>query len=144
MSDFAAIVIWREGEDGPEYLVIEYDSGRGIQIKFPGGTNDDHPGETVLETLHREVRDETGLVLPVTPKLIWTLTYPAKPRRDPHTKHAFLIPFEKCAGILRTEPRVDQGGDKPSPPFWRTAEELENTIFHTHKLILVSARREVR
>ena len=135
-SHFAAIIIWRHGEDGVEFLVIEYDSGLGIQIKFPGGTNNDHPGDTVIETLHRETRDETGLVMPEEPKKIWDVT-----RRN-HTKYAFLISFDSCAGNLRTLPMED-GEDKLSPPFWRTYEELRGEIYRTHAPMLEAAVKEL-
>lgn len=137
-SLFSGLLIWRDGDDGREYLVIEYDSGEGTQIKFPGGTNEDHPGETALETVHRECRSETNLVMPTDPMLIWS-TKPTRNRDGggTHQKHFFLIRFENCAGEMRTDPLKDDA-DRLSPPFWRTKEELivhvnEGGLFWSHR-----------
>lgn len=142
-SHFSAVLIWREGEDGREYLVIEYDSGEGTQIKFPGGTNTDHPGETPLETAHRECRDEVSLVMPKDPALM----YSSRPKRSQdgngmHLQHFFLIRFEDCAGNMRLEPKRE-GTDNLSPPFWRTQDELlippeRGGLFFSHRDALIA------
>lgn len=150
-SHFSANIITRDGIDGKEYLVIEYDSGDGTQIKFPGGTNIDHPGETPMETCHRETRDETGLVMPTDPTEIWK-SKPIKDRESStggfHTKYAFTTPVERCAGVLRTEPMLD-GKDRLSPPFWRTAPELlvdvkNGGLFWSHRQMLSAAIEEFK
>jgi len=147
-SHFAGVIIWRTGPDGIEYLVIEYDSGDGVQIKFPGGTNNDHPGEPLFGkegTFSREGTGETGLVIPddLSER---DVIYVSRP--DPnHTKHFVIVPFERCRGELRTSPKRD-GGDMLSPPFWRTAGELlvpvENGgLFWTHRKALEAAERRL-
>ncbi len=140
-SHYCAHLITREGEDGREYMVIEYDSGEGTQIKFLGGTNVDHLGETKMETVHRETRDETGLVLPRDPVEVYK-SAPIPDRRNGgfHTKYAFHSELENCVGTLRTEPMNDNG-DKLSPPFWRTADELrvsveQGGLFYSHRPML--------
>jgi hypothetical protein len=145
-SHFSANIITRDGIDGIEYLVIEYDSGEGVQVKFPGGTNLDHPGETPLETCHRETRDETGLVMPVDPIEVWK-SPPIKDNESAtggfHTKYAYTTHVDRCAGTLRTDAMVD-GKDRLSPPFWRTASELlvpvkNGGLFHSHRRMLEGA-----
>jgi len=138
-SHFAGILIWRDGEDGREYLVIEYDGGKGQQIKFPGGTNNDHPGEEMLATLAREMTEETGLTPPENPLSIYEVEV------TKHLKRFFLIPFEECGGTLRTVSKTDDG-DKLSPPFWRTGKELlvdmrEGGIFYSHRPALMAAQK---
>jgi ADP-ribose pyrophosphatase YjhB (NUDIX family) len=149
-SQYTANIITRLGDEGREFLVIEYDSGDGAQIKFPGGTSNDHPGETVLETLHRETRDETGLVLPVEPVEVYKKSFPDREsgKGGTHTKYAYTIEFDQCAGTLRTQSMVD-GGDRLSPPFWRTAQELlvkveSGGLFWTHRPMLQSAIEHYR
>lgn len=145
-THFVAILICREGRDGREYLVIEYDSGDGKQVKFPGGTNNDHPGEQILDTLAREALEETGLVIPRHPPQVWA--GPKVPNKGDkpgfHQKFAFIIPEGACQGTMRTMPLTDNG-DKLSPPFWRTEAELlvevnKGGLFFTHREMLHSAK----
>lgn len=154
-SHYVAEIIYDEIDGETVYLVLEYDSGQGKQVKFPGGTNNDKPGETVDETLHRELRKETGLVLVAEPKAVFEKTCPARPGQGLHRKYAFLSPFSQCAGELRTIPiREDgDGGDLLSPPFWRTAEELldperfgyekSDKLFPTHIPMLEAAKKHL-
>jgi len=145
-THFVAIVICRDGEDGREYLVIEYDSGDGKQIKFPGGTNNDHPGELVLDTLSREVLEETGLTLPPHPPQMWSGAMIPNKGGKPghHQKFAYVVTEEACQGAMRKMPLVDNG-DKLSPPFWRTEAELlidvnKGGLFWTHRPMLHAAK----
>jgi ADP-ribose pyrophosphatase YjhB (NUDIX family) len=137
-SQFAGGIVYRPGEDGLEYLVIEYDSGQGIQIKFPGGTNNDHPGEPIFDTLCREYPDETGLRLH-DPKPVHSESKKQTGGGE-HHKIWFTAAFEQCEGELRTEPKKD-GGDLLSPPFWRTYQELKGKIYYTHAKALEKAER---
>lgn len=146
-SHLAVAVVWRDGEDGREYLVIEYNSGEGIQIKFPAGTNNDQPGECPLETLHRELPEETGLTASGEVKCIWVGTRTRNRGGKPgyHQKLAFMCEESQCQGTLRTT-WMNDGGDKLSPPFWRTAAELfqspsDGGLFVTHRPILEAAER---
>lgn len=138
-------IVCRDGEDGREYLVQEYNSGDGIQIKFPGGTNADQLHETPEETLAREYPEETGLELPRDARKIWSSNKMKNADGQPgfHQKIAFIAEMKNCRGTLRTEP-MDDGGDFLSPPFWRTAEELLTNVrngglFWTHRPALQAA-----
>ncbi len=142
-SHFAGIIITREGEEGMEYLVIEYQSGEGVQIKFPGGTNNDHPGEDMLTTLKCECEEETGLIplLDTLPEPIFSKTIGDSGKE--HTKSFFMVHLSQCEGRLRTEPKVDDG-DRLSPPFWRTKGELgvkvkDGGLFWSHRPALDAA-----
>jgi len=143
-------VLFREGEDGLEFLVMEYDERKGgeIQIKFPAGTNKDQTEETLIQTLAREVLEETGLIIPVSTRWIWSGPREEN-RRDrdgpgTHQKVAFLIPLNECRGEMRKLPMLDTGGTWLSPPFLRTAGELlipveEGGLFYTHRPALEKA-----
>ncbi len=136
-SHYAGLFIYQEGEEGFEYLVVEYDSGDGKQIKVPGGTNNDHPGEPLFGkdgTLCREGKVETGLIVPSD--LTDSDIVFVDPKRD-HDKIFVAVPFERCLGKLRTTELNDEG-DLLSPPFWRTARELlvrveDGGLFWTHR-----------
>lgn len=143
-SHFAGIIITQMGEDGTEYLVVEYDSGNGTQVKFPGGTNNGHPNETVLETLKRECEEETGLIpeFPscVSPIFVGTVGGDGGGK---HRKYFFTVDISQCRGSVRTSPKVDDG-DKLSPPFWRTKKELlvhvkDGGLFWSHRPALHNA-----
>ncbi len=140
-SHFAGGIIWRLGDEEEEFLVIEYESGAGKQIKFPGGTNNDRLGEEMVATLRREVEEETQLRV--------TMFKPIFQSEGPgHTKRFFLIPFELCHGNMRTLPMRDNDGDKLSPPFWHTAKELlrdpkKGGLFYTHRSALEAAVLEL-
>ena len=144
-SNYSAVIVYREGEDGREYMVLEYDSGEGIQVKFPGGTNVDHPGETPVETAHRELRTETGLVMTRDPDKIWnSLPKPDRKNGGVHIKHAFMISLGECAGVMRTD-FLNDDGDRLSPPFWKTEAELlvdvsTGGLFWTHREMLHVAK----
>lgn len=146
-THFAGIIIWQDGEDGEEYLVIEYDSGSGTQIKFPGGTNNDHPGEDMLTTLKRECAEETGLTPNISSLPAPVFSHEVGPHGDRHVKQFFKIHVGHCTGELRTMPKVDDG-DKLSPPFWRTARELlvrvdSGGLFWSHREPLKEALKEI-
>ncbi len=151
----AGIIVDFEGDE-PSFLVLEYDSGKGRQIKFPGGTNVDKPGETADETVHREVRQETSLVFVRDPLKIYERRLPPRNGEGSHTKYAFLIDYSDCGGDMRIQPFQEGGGggDHLSPPFWRTASELLNPeaygfkkddgLFSTHRPMLEAALMELK
>lgn len=55
----AGAVVWREGPDGPEVLLVERTKHRDVSL--PKGKLD--PGETLPECAAREVREETGIAV---------------------------------------------------------------------------------
>ncbi len=142
-------VIVEEGNEGLEYLVFEYDSGDGVQIKFPAGTNKSRPNESAAQTLFREVKEETGLILPSSTRWIWSgpRTPNSHGELGSHQKIAFVASFKDCRGEIRTFPMVDDDGNRLSPPFWRTYEELivpaeEGGLFYTHRHALEEAKKK--
>ena len=139
-SHLAAHLIMDEIDGERVYLVFEYDSGKGVQVKFPAGTNNDHPGEEILLTLDRETHEETGLTSR-NPQLVHK-----DERSRGHVKFFFISHFRECDGELRKEERVDDDGDRQSPPFWRTAKELmvdpkDGGLFYTHRKALEEAEK---
>lgn len=164
-SLYSAIICYRDVEDDEgkkvrEFLVIEYVSkkfAREVQIKFPGGTNVDHPGDTALETVHRETRDELHIVMPVDPVLIYTKEVQDRAGSGSiHTKMAHIINYDECAGTLRTEWMKERRGDvedkdedELSPPFWKTTEELmvevdQGGLFWSHRPMLEAALKYLK
>lgn len=144
-THFCALLIWRINRNGrPEFLVVKYNRR---DIKFPGGTNNDRRDETVDETLHREIRKETGLVLPKTPGLLFS-TDPVDNRPpDPpgtHQKYFYLTRYEDCAGeVVEGEFREDESGDWLEV-MWVAADELLRpqsrfAIYQTHRRPLQQA-----
>ena len=56
----ARAILWREGDNGIEYVVqVRNRPGQRQSLEFPGGTVEIH--ESLLTALRREVREETGL-----------------------------------------------------------------------------------
>jgi predicted metal-dependent hydrolase/8-oxo-dGTP pyrophosphatase MutT (NUDIX family) len=64
-----AVVVWRPGENGREYLILHRSTGRGPDYEGdwawtpPSGLR--NPGEDADASARRELREETGLELPV-------------------------------------------------------------------------------
>jgi predicted metal-dependent hydrolase len=65
-----AVVVWRPGDDGREYLILHRRTSRGAEYEGewawtpPSGAR--QPGEQLDATAERELREETGLELPLT------------------------------------------------------------------------------
>jgi predicted metal-dependent hydrolase/8-oxo-dGTP pyrophosphatase MutT (NUDIX family) len=66
-----SVVVWRVGKGSREYLILHRRTGRGSEYEGdwawtpPSGARD--PGERAEETAARELREETGLELAITP-----------------------------------------------------------------------------
>ena len=140
---FASAVIYRKTREGLEFLIlnsvlVDPRSGQksGIKTKFPGGMQKG-PRETVVKTMSREVREETGLVVRGR-RNVWKQSSPSDPN---HVQFAFLIDIDDCRGILRTEPMVD-GCNELSPPRWVSAQILKRGgLFYPHHEVFLAALR---
>ena len=127
-----------------EFLVVDSRSsdprtGRGsqVQVKFPGGTNQEHPGELVEETRDREAWEETRLAFLMSKQILMRVV-------GSHTRYGFLVDYDRdCRGEVRTCPMLDDGRDELAAPRWVVAEVLEQELFHSHREFFVAACHEL-
>ena len=141
---YAGAVITREVEGIREYLVIDTRStnpkyaGRPVQMKFLGGTEEYHDLEdkTILDTLCRELTEESDMVLPTEyqPLLIFGTSV------LDHFKNFYEIPFEVLTGDLRTIEKSIEG-DWMSAPYWITFNEARGLYGHHYTALLKSEER---
>lgn len=104
---------WVEDDDG-RVLFIRHPSSPD-RWGLPGGGYE--PGETLVETARREVREETGVEVRVTG--VWELTHRAvRHRDDPDRRfHVFDAWFE-------AEPVADDPTVELDPDAWEADEEI--------------------
>lgn len=152
---YAGAVIYRRDAEGEiEFLVIDTRSlhpgftGRPMQTKFVGGTEEGYLAKdvTIVGTLHRELHEETDMLLPegYSPMVVYSETLPARKKDEPnHFKNFYLIPFEDLRGELRVvEKTID--GDWMSPPRWVRFEEACRLLYRTHQTALMKAHERLR
>ena len=129
----ACNIVFRKGENGPEFLVIDYQSVNPKtnrltekEVRFPTGTSTSGEfGESTEETSIRKLLEETGLLALDTERI-------AKRRSgEDHIKYAFLISYSECLGDLRQEP-VTIEGDLMSCPYWVPIKKLRGLIAPKH------------
>lgn len=128
----ACNVVYREGDDGLELLVIDYQSVdpetnklTKKEVRFPAGTSQTGEfGESTEETSVRKLQEETGLLAIDTERI-------AKRPYEDHIKYVFLISYRDCLGELRQEP-ITIGGDRMSTPYWVPVEKLRSLIAPVH------------
>lgn len=85
----AGIILFRRASDGPEYLLLRNAKHR--SWGFPKGHAEG--AETVLETAHRETREETGIVsIDLIASFRESITYPVRTENGSRSKtvHYFL------------------------------------------------------
>ena len=141
---YAGAVIWREVDGVRQYLVIDTRSthpnfpNAEQQTKFVGGTEQfhDHEDKNILDTLRRELREETGMCLPLEyyPLLIHSVPL------EGHFKNFYDIPFSALSGNLRTiEITVEH--DWMSVPHWITMADARRLYGHHYTAIQKSDER---
>ncbi len=99
-----------------------------IQSKCPGGRSED--GETTVDTVLRELKQETGLSVKHRVKPISVY----RPRRDKngHLKEGFVIPRSGCRGTLRTATLID-GNSSLSRPYGISLDDALKKVFNTDR-----------
>ena len=130
----ACNVVWGEGEDGLEFMVIDYQStdprtkrSRGKEVRFPTGTSESGEfGESTEMTSVWKLEEETGLLAIDTERIAMKGL-----SEENHVKYTFLISYDECLGELRKEP-VTIKGDWMSPPYWVSARSLRGLIAPVH------------
>lgn len=130
---FSGVVLVRTNGTRPQVLIQEYIYHNTTQIKFPGGTNENRPGENPTVTANREFLEETGLLLNDELVLIF------EDRSIPgHAKFFYLA--ANAEGEVRTRLKEDDGEEDLLPPTWVDVDKaLITTIYHTHKPALRKA-----
>jgi len=89
-------------------------------VELPGGTNSDHPGENAWATVAREVQEEISLSF--VPSSAERLV--EEEPEEGVIRHAFLIPYGMCSGILRVGGPIRDGSKLLFAPKFMTIEEL--------------------
>jgi len=106
---------------------------RDKRIEFPGGSNEPQDKNDPIQTLRREVFQETGLCIKpdVDPYLLWTV-------RGEVEKFVYLVRRKDCSGSLRTKETIKDGESILYPIFWRDLEALgsEALLFKRHQNLL--------
>jgi 8-oxo-dGTP pyrophosphatase MutT (NUDIX family) len=138
----AAAIITRTEKGVLEVMVVDQTSthpkykGRPMQTKFPAGTEENHEQEdkTVLDTLRREILEETGLTIPENylPRLILSENLPG------HFKNFYLIPRSDMLGEEKTEDAVIDF-DHMKPPRWVAIDTVGRELYRSHQPALLKA-----
>ena len=107
------------------------------EVRFPAGTNFDHPAERLCDTMRRKVLQETGLEVKSCGKLL-----ASRVENDHHTKNAVLVEDRDCVGELRQEP-IEVRGKKLSPPYFMRIGEVRRRIADDHRWVMEALDREI-
>lgn len=143
-SWYAAGVIYRRVRGRLEFLVIDiiFTSERykhtPMQTKFVGGKSN-KDDKVILDTLRREIMEETDLILRdfYTPNCIHEVN------KKTHSQKFYLIPFEVLSGMMRTE-ILEMEGEQLSPPYWLAVEPLgAERVFVTHQAAFNAAVKKL-
>jgi 8-oxo-dGTP pyrophosphatase MutT (NUDIX family) len=130
-THFGAIIGFRQGQEGVEFLVIDYDDPeKGLQCKLPGGMG--APGETPARTAQREYLEETGLENISGYGPVWKIQL-----KDGHRKLFFASHCDpkQWIGELRKEAKSD-GAETLSPPYWLSSKRALTELHHYHRMAL--------
>jgi hypothetical protein len=105
-------------------------SNHPIQTKFIGGTEEfhEHEDRNILDTLRRELTEETDMVLrdDLSPSLILSKSLPG------HFKNFYDIDWRMLTGELRTVEKTIEG-DWMSAPYWLGYEDSCRRLYETHQ-----------
>lgn len=129
---YAGAVTYRIVEGKIEFLVHDTKSTdpkfarKPMQTKFFGGT-EKSPDKDVVETLRRELREETDLELPLDVKPLAIHQVPG----TEHFKMFYLIRFEELEGRVR-ETEKTMEGDWMSAPYWVDFEKAKKILYGDH------------
>ena len=140
---FACAVIFRKTRNGLEALVFESvttdpRTGRPgkVKIKFPGGMKKDS-SEMPLETMMREVSEETGLRVNGARQVYGQ----PSPSNRTIIQYAYVAEIDDCTGILHTKAITD-GNTKISRPTWVDIRVIlrGGLILNHHRMFLAALR----
>ncbi len=143
ITNFCCAIIWRmippRTGGKIEFLVIDSwstDPNSGLktqkQVKFPGGMQEN--GESLEQTVTREIKQETGL-LATNVRKIWHLNV-----APDHIKHAFMVNLEDCRGEMRTG-SMNDSTDELGPPYWLDLSTLGRLLYRSHRPAYEAARK---
>ena len=129
----ACNVVYKRGESGLEFLVLDYQSINPKtkkvtreEVRFPTGTSQSGEfGESTEETSVRKLREETGLLALDTERIADKMV------EEDHIKYVFLISHAECLGELR-QGSITVKGDQMSPPYWVSVKRLHDLIAPVH------------
>jgi ADP-ribose pyrophosphatase YjhB (NUDIX family) len=102
-----------------------------IRVKIPGGTNNEFPKETPLETLKREVKEEMELEV-INSTVVHSYNVSGKISGDIHTRYFYLVTKFSGKFPIKYVHDFDDDGDAVSVKWW-TVEDMDTFIFQNHK-----------
>ena len=100
-----------------------------LQIKFPGGTNQDHPKVwDPRKTLTRELREELYLRVKrgINPKEVWVS------KGANLDMFFFLLMENDLSGEIR-DIEIEDGKSRLLVPEWMTFDKIRRVIYRTHR-----------
>ncbi len=139
---FAGAIIYRMVDGVLELLLQDSTTTipkyrwQGVQTKFPGGRNKDHPEDsTFLDTLKRELFEELHIRLKDDSelKVIYDVI------QGDHRKIFYLVSVEAFEGEIRQVPQWDATTILSVPRWVRVDESLYRKIYRTHRSAFRSA-----